>query len=144
MKVRTYSRKRSLTVPEQDIDSKIMKTENNSIDCTSSRSIDIPLVSKSDDADSTISDFSMSYAFMRDLGLNGKQEIVKKRRSTKTYPPKNSFVNKYDLTYSIPNSTENNSVSDNQDKYPVTTTKNSTRRVSEHRKLEIRYKKNYF
>ncbi|XP_026815267.1 histone-lysine N-methyltransferase NSD3-like isoform X2 [Rhopalosiphum maidis] len=137
LKVRTYSRKRSQTVPEQDIDSKIMKTENISTNCTSSRSIDIPLLSRSDDGDSTVSDFSMSYALMEDLGLKAKQEIVKKRRSTKTYPPKNSFANKYDLTYSITNSQKNNCVSDNQDKYPVTTTKTSTRTVPEHRKLEI-------
>lgn len=137
MKVRTYSRKRSLAVPEQDNDSKIMKTENIAVNCTSSRSIDIPLLSRSDDADSTVSDFSMSYAFMENLKV--KQETVKKRRSTKTYPPKSSVANKYDLSYSIMNSPENNSntISDNQDKYPITAT-SSTRSVPHHRKLEIR------
>ncbi|XP_022183535.1 probable histone-lysine N-methyltransferase Mes-4 isoform X2 [Myzus persicae] len=140
LKVRTYSRKRSLTIPGHDNDSKIMKTENIADNCSSSRSIDIPLLSRSDDADSTVSDFSMSYTFMEDLGLKAKQETAKKRRSTKTYPPKSSVTNKYDLSYSIVNSSENNDsngVSDNQDKYPVTTTKSSTRSVPDHRKLEI-------
>ncbi|XP_015369932.1 PREDICTED: histone-lysine N-methyltransferase, H3 lysine-36 and H4 lysine-20 specific-like [Diuraphis noxia] len=140
LKVRTYSRKRSLTVPEQDRDSKIMKTENMAVHFSSSRLIDIPLQSRSDDADSTVSDFSMSYAFMEDIGLKAKQETVKKRRSTKTYPPKSSVANKYDLCYSMVNSPENNdsnSVSDTQDKCPVTTTKSSTRSVPDHRKLEI-------
>jgi len=116
-----------------------MKTENLAMNCTSSRSIDIPLLSRSDDADSTVSDFSMSYAFMEDLGLKVKQETVKKRRSTKTYPPKSSVANKYDSSYSMMNSPENNdSVSDNQDKYPATTKTSSTRSVPHHRKLEIR------
>jgi len=118
-----------------------MKTENLAENCSSSRSIDIPLLSRSDDADSTVSDFSMSYAFMEDLGLKSKQETVKKRRSTKTYPPKSSVTNKYDSSYLIMNSSENNdsnSVSDNQDKYPVTTITSSTRSVPDHRKLEIR------
>ncbi|XP_029345149.1 histone-lysine N-methyltransferase NSD2 isoform X5 [Acyrthosiphon pisum] len=140
LKVRTYSRKRSLAVPEQDNDLKIMKTENIAMNCTSSRSIDIPLLSRSDDVDSTVSDFSMSYAFMEDLDLKVKQETVKKRRSTKTYPPKSSVANKHDLSYSIMNSPENNdsnSVSDNQDKYPVTTTTSYSRLVPHHRKLEI-------
>jgi len=122
-----------------------MKTDENiAMNCTSSRSIDIPLLSKSDDADSTVSDFSMSYTFMEDLGLKAKQKIVKKRKSTKTYPPKSAFVDKYDLSDSVVNSPENNdsySISDNQDNYQVTTTESSTRRVPDHRKLEIRYKK---
>lgn len=120
-----------------------MKTENIAVNCSSSKLIDIPLQSKSDDADSTVSDFSMSYAFMEDLDLKAKQETLKKRRSTKTYPPKSSVANKYDLSYSMVNSPENNdsnSISDNQDKCPVTTTKSSTRSVPDHRKLEIRYK----
>jgi len=118
-----------------------MKTENLAINCSSSRLIDIPLQSRSDDADSTVSDFSMSYAFMEDLGSKAKQETIKKRRSTKTYPPKSSVANKYDISYSMDNSPENNdsnSVSDNQDKCSVTTAKSSTRSVPDHRKLEIR------
>jgi len=144
MKVRTYSRKRSLTLPEQDNDSKIIKTENISVNgSTSSKSIDIPLLSRSDDADSTVSDISLNYVCMRDISSKMKKETAKKRRSTKTYPPKSSFTDKYDLSDSMgtsPEYTDDNSLlSDNHDEIGHhTTMATTTRRIPEKRKLEIR------
>lgn len=141
--MRTYSRKRSLTLPEQDNDSKILKTENISINgSTSSKSIDIPLQSRSDDADSTVSDSSMNYNYMQDINLKTKKETIKKRRSTKTYPPKSSFTDKYDLSDSMetsPEPTDENSLlSDNHDEFGHNTAMaTTTRRIPEQRKLEI-------
>lgn len=140
--MRTYSRKRSVAVPEQD--SKIVKTENISVNgSTSSRSIDIPyILSRSDDADSTVSDISMNHVYMEDIGLKTKKEMIKKRKSTKTYPPKNSFTHKYDLSDSMETASEYNGnnvlLLDNHDKF-VEKTMTSTRSVPGHRKLEVRY-----
>lgn len=137
--MRTYSRKRSLTVPEQD--SKIMKTENISVNgSTLSKSIDIPLLSRSDDADSTVSDISMNHVYMEDIGLKTKGKIVKKRKSTKTYPPKSSFNHKYDLSDSMetfPEYNGDNILSENHDKF-AEKTMTLNRSVPEHRKFEVR------
>ncbi|VVC28087.1 Hypothetical protein CINCED_3A006750 [Cinara cedri] len=119
--VRTYSRKRSLTVSEQDISSKIIKTENISVDgSSSSRLIDIPLLSRSDDADSTVSDISIRFVEDTD---------IKNKKSTKTYPPKSSLVDKYDLSDSIENfpdfNDENSSLLDGHNR-PSSSTSTAT------------------
>lgn len=118
-----------------------MKIEDTSVnDSTSSKSIDIPLLSRSDDADSTVSDMSMNYNYMQDISSKMKKKTTKKRRSTKTYPAKNSFTDKYDLFDSMetsPDYTDDNSLlSDNHDEslHHYATTK---RRIPEQRKLEI-------
>lgn len=145
MKVRTYSRKRSLVIPEQD--SKIIKTESMSNGSTSSRSrsIDIPLLSRSDDADSTVSDISTRYVYnTEDTDFKMKPEIIKKRRSTKTYPPKSSYIDKYDLYDSMGTSpdynNDNSLLSDNL--YELFNQANidaTDRRMIDKRKLDIRY-----
>lgn len=138
--MRTYSRKRSLTVLEQY--SKLMKTENIPVNgSTSSRSIDIPLLSRSDDADSTVSDISMNHVYMEDISLKTKEEIVKKRKSTKTYPPKSSSTHKYDLSDSMetfPEYNGDNILSENHNKV-AEKTMTLNRSVLEHRKFEVRY-----
>lgn len=138
MKVRTYSRKRSLATLEQD-DSKLIKTENTSINGSiSSRSIDIPLLPRSDDADSTVSEISLSYDYVGDIGLKMKNENTRKTGSKKTYPPKSSFTNKYNLSDSVgisPEYNDNSLLSDNQDKFIPT---NSHRKVPAKRKRQIR------
>lgn len=142
MKVRTYSRKRSLTIPDQDLDYKMIKTENISVNgSTSSRSIDIPLILRSDDADSTVSDITMSHFFVEDIGLKMKNKNAKKRNSKKkTYPPKSSYNDRYGLSDSITSpeySYDNSLLSDNQF---ITTsmTSNATRTVSENLKHQIK------
>lgn len=142
---RTYSRKRSLINQEQDNDSKLIKTEITSLDGSiSSRSIDIPLLSKSDDADSTVSDISMIYGgSVKDANLKTKQGTERKKRSTKTYPPKSSFVDNYDSSDSMENLPEYNIDEDllleNLNKLKTTSRNpNSSRKVSDQRKAEIR------
>lgn len=148
-KVRTYSRKRSLTIPEQDSYTKIIKTENHL--CmngnSSSRSIDIPFPSRSDDADSTVSDISMNHVYMEDLGIKMKRSIIDKRRSTKKYPPKTSFIDKYDLSDSMETSSVYNNdrslLLDNHENYTSTAmTASTSRTIPKQRKLEIRYDNN--
>jgi len=140
-KVRTYSRKRSLTLPEQYNNSKIMKIEDISVNgSTSSKSIDIPLLSKSDDADSTVSDMSMNYNYMQDISSKMKKKTTKNRSCTKTYPAKTSLTDKYDLFDSMetsPDYTDDNSLlSDNHDE-SINYCAVSTRRITEQRKREI-------
>lgn len=143
MKVRTYSRKRSLISQEQGIDSKFIKTENTSLNGSmSSRSIDIPLLSRSDDADSTVSDISTIYGPVENTSFKIKQVTSKKRRSTKTYPPKSSLTDKYDSSDSIENFLEyeeNILLLDNLKKLKSTSTTSSSRLLPEKRKNEIRY-----
>lgn len=146
MKVRTYSRKRSLTISEQGNAFKLFKTENVSVDgSTSSRSIDISLLSKSDDVDSTVSDISMNYVYIEDaIGLK-KQGISRKRKSTKTYPPKNSITDKYnssDSTLTSPEHNDDNILSYDPDKLSATTMDStSSRMIPLQRKHDIRYEK---
>lgn len=145
MKVRrTYSRKRSLVISEQEHGSKIIKTENMSMNgSTSSKSIDIPLLSRSDDADSTVSDTSVNFVFYDDMYSKIKQNHIKKRRSTKTYPPKNSLTDKYDLSDSTGTSLEysdDTSLVDDNDIF-VPSSMTSTPVIPEQRKREIRYEK---
>lgn len=138
--MRTYSRKRSLTISEQGNASKLFKTENNYMNGSMlSRSIDISLLSKSDDADSTLSDISMNYVYIEDaIGLK-KQGISRKRKFKKTYPPKSSVTEKYNLSDSMTTSPEYNDdnklLSDDHDKLTPT----STRIVPLQRKHDIRY-----
>lgn len=120
----------------------MIKTENLSVDgSASSRSVDTPLLSRSDDADSTVSDISMNHVYMEDIGFKTKEKKIKKRKSTKTYPPKSLFTHKYDLSDSMENfpvCNGNNILSDNHDKFgkkPITV----NRSVPEHRKFEVRY-----
>lgn len=106
-------------------------------DCyTQSKSIDISLLSKSDDTDSTVSDISMIYTHIKTTS-----RVTKKKKSTKTYPPKSSYTDKYDLYDSIEYNDENNFLLDHDILTDSTMTSNSTRLVPEQRKLEIRYKK---
>lgn len=106
-------------------------------DCyTQSKSIDISLLSKSDDTDSTVSDISMIYTHIKT-----NSRVTKKKKSTKTYPPKSLYTNKYDLYDTIEYNDENNFLFDHD---MTTMTSNSTRSVPEQRKLEIRYKKYIF
>jgi hypothetical protein len=146
LKVCTYSRKRSLTISEQGNAFKLFKTENISVDgSTSSRSIDISLLSKSDDIDSTLSDISMNSVYIEDaLGLK-KRGITRKRRSTKTYLPKSSNIDKYnssDLIMTSPEYNDDNILPYDPDKLTATTmTSTSTRMIPLQRKHEIRYAK---
>lgn len=109
---------------------------------TSSRSIiDIPILSKSDDADSTVSDISMSYVYMDDMDSKMKQGIKKKRKSTKTYPLKSSITDTYDLSDSMENSPEysdEKSLLFDPDQFTSTST-STLRTISKQRKLEIWY-----
>lgn len=101
----------------------------------SSRSIDIPLLTRSDDADSTVSDISMR--FMEDTGL-------KHRKFTKTYPPKSSLIEKYDLSDSIGTFSEYNDDNSllldihNQPSSSTSTTTINIQSISKQTKLEIR------
>lgn len=112
---------------------------------SSSRSIDIPFPSRSDDADSTVSDISMSHVYMEDLGMKMKRSIIDKRRSTKKYPPKTSFTDKYDLSDSMVFNNDRSLLLDNHDNYSSTATNASTSRtIPKQRKLEIRYDNNIY
>lgn len=99
-------------------------------------------MSRSDDADSTVSDISMNHVYMEDIGLKPKKEIIEKRKSTKTYPPKSSFNHKYDLSDSMETFSEYNGdsimLSDNQDNFTHTTIA-LTHSIPEHRKHEVWY-----
>ncbi|XP_025406749.1 uncharacterized protein LOC112680773 isoform X2 [Sipha flava] len=149
LKVCTYSRKRSLTISEQGNAFKLFKTENISVDgSTSSRSIDISLLSKSDDIDSTLSDISMNSVYIEDaLGLK-KRGITRKRRSTKTYLPKSSNIDKYnssDLIMTSPEYNDDNILPYDPDKLTATTmTSTSTRMIPLQRKHEIRMLEGYY
>lgn len=84
----------------------------------------------------------MNYVYIEDaIGLK-KQGISRKRRSTKTYPPKSSFTEKYNLSDSMMSSPEyndDNTLSDEHDKLTSTSMiSTSTRMVSLQRKREIR------
>lgn len=104
-------------------------------DCyTQSKSVDISLLSKSDDTDSTVSDISMAYTHIKTTS-----RITKKRKSTKTYPPKSSYTDKYDLYDSIVYNDENNFLLEHDLLTDSTKNSKSTRSVPEQRKLEIRY-----
>lgn len=100
----------------------------------SSRSIDIPLLSRSDDVDSTVSDISVH--FMEDMEL-------KNRKSTKTYPPKSSVIDKYYLSDSVgtfPEYNDDNSMLLDSHNRPSSSISNTTiRTIPKHIKLEIRY-----
>lgn len=101
----------------------------------SSRSIDIPLLTRSDDADSTVSDISMR--FIEDTGL-------KTRKFTKTYPPKSSLVEKYDLSDSLGTFSESNDDNSllldvhNQPSSSTSTTTVNVQTISKQTKLETR------
>lgn len=138
-------RKRSLIIPQQD--STINKTESVSVNgingCKSSKSksIDIPPLIRSDDMGSTISELPTRCVYnIEDTNFKTKPEI-KKRRSAKTFPPKCSFTDKYNLSDSIGTSSEyiddNSLLSNNHNDFINTT----DRRISVKRKLDIRYEK---
>jgi len=85
---------------------------------------------------------------MDNVGSKVKQSTTKKKKSTKTNPPKNSFTENYDLSYSLDNSSkyghDNNVLLDNHDNSSATAAMTSTRSMPKQRKLEIWYVKNRF
>lgn len=102
-------------------------------DCSFSRSIDIPLLSKSDDADSTVSDISLDDVFVKTT-----HRTKKKRRSTKTYPPKNVYADKFNFSDFVNNPPEYDDGSEDttisEEKTSIT-----TRWIPKIRKIQIKY-----
>lgn len=76
---------------------------------------------------------------MDDMDLKMKQESAKKRRSTKTYPPKSSFTDKFNLSDSPEYNDDKSSLSDSPDQFISTTTSTNIRTISNQRKQEIWY-----
>lgn len=73
------------------------------------------------------------------MDLKMKRGIVKKRKSTKTYPPKSSFTDKFNLSDSPEYNDDKSSLSDSPDQFLSTTTSTNIRTISKQRKREIWY-----